>query len=82
MVKLRAGQGKRDDADADTDADDADDADQSNTYMSPFQATQNYSSLLSAMSVRFNCDSFIYFFGVGEISHLCCTITSGHIELL
>jgi len=33
MTKLRSGQGKRDDADADA-------ADQSNTYMSPFQATQ------------------------------------------
>jgi len=39
MTKLRAGQGKRDDADADTDAD-ADAANQSNTYMSPHQATQ------------------------------------------
>jgi len=39
--KVRSGQGKRDDADAETDnADDADDAaDQSNTYLSPFQAT-------------------------------------------
>jgi len=44
MTKLRSGQGKRDDADADTDADaDADAADQSNTYMSPFQATQKMS---------------------------------------
>jgi len=39
MTKLRSGQGKRYDADADTDVD-ADAADQSNTYMSPFQATQ------------------------------------------
>jgi len=33
MTKLRYGQGKRDDADADA-------ADQSNTYMLTFQATQ------------------------------------------
>jgi len=32
MTKLSSGQGKRDDADAD----------QSNTYMSPFQATQKH----------------------------------------
>jgi len=38
MTKLRSGQGKREDADADTDADDA--VDHGNTYMSPFQATQ------------------------------------------
>jgi len=37
VTKLRSRQGKR--VDADTDAD-ADAADQSNTYMSPFQATQ------------------------------------------
>jgi len=41
MTKLRSGQGKRDDADTDADAD-ADAADQSNAYMSPFQATQKY----------------------------------------
>jgi len=34
MTKLCSGQGKRDDADADAAAD------QSNTYISPFQATQ------------------------------------------
>jgi len=39
MTKLRSGQGKRDDADIDADAD-ADAANQSNTYMSPFQSTQ------------------------------------------
>ena len=38
MTKLRSGQGKRDNADADTDANDA--TDQSNTYMSPETATQ------------------------------------------
>ena len=37
MTKLRSEQGKRDDADTDADTDDAD---QSNTYMAPFQATQ------------------------------------------
>jgi len=37
MTKLRSGQRKRDDADSDADADAAD---QSNTYMSSFQATQ------------------------------------------
>jgi len=35
MTKLRSGQGKRDDADTDADA-----ADESKTYMSPYQATQ------------------------------------------
>jgi len=40
MTKLCSGQGKRDDADTDADADADDAADQSNTYMSPFQATQ------------------------------------------
>jgi len=41
MTKLRSAKWKRDDAVADTDADvDADAAYQSNTYMSPFQATQ------------------------------------------
>jgi len=42
MTKLRSGQRKRDDADIDADMDaDADDdaADQSNTYMSNFEAT-------------------------------------------
>ena len=37
MIKLRSGQGKRDDADTDADADAAD---ESKTYMSPYQATQ------------------------------------------
>ena len=47
MTKLRSGQGKRDDADVDTDADDddVDAADQSNTYMLPFQATQKQTFL-------------------------------------
>ena len=54
--KIRSGQGKRDDADAETDnADDADDAaDQSNTYMSPCQATQKcYLNLILNLSCVF-----------------------------
>jgi len=51
MTKLRSGQGKRDDADTDADADN-EAADQSNTYMSPFHATQKGTYLSHVLFVR------------------------------
>jgi len=53
MTKLCSGQGKWDVADADTD--DADAADRSNTYMSPFQATQKPDKRIKSKQRKLKC---------------------------
>jgi len=64
MTKLRSGQGKRDDgaaaADDDYTADDDYAADQSNTYMSPSQATQKVNLKLTEFFLSKTTDWLIY----------------------